>query len=518
MDKKILAIAVILIVVVAAVVAWQLPPLFTGGNKNVPPLSLTLKGANGEELVLDETDFADLTAITSQGGYKTSGGVIATVGSFTGVSVLSLCDLVGGMPSDATLTVTASDGYSMVYTYDQVNGQGFTTYDQTTGSEKAATQPLTLVVNYLHNDTALPSDVGPLRIGIVGSEGLLTEGHFWVKKVSIIEVTTEVQDWAVSVEATTNLEMNRQDFTADLNHFGIDYTDSSGNVWTGTALWRWVSWSNYNGGVTNATLDEGYKVKVISGDGTSAIFDDSEIKLNDDIIVAAELDGAVLPNPCWPLTLVGPDVDAARTVMNIVKMQIIIDSSASPSPTSSPTPTSTFTPSPTPTPTPTPAPTPTPIPLDLQLTLVAANGTQYVLDEASLAQFTSITANGGTRNSKGVLGNYGAYTGIPIMTLLNYIGGVTTSNSIVVTASDDYQTTYTYQQVNGQDISAYDSEGNPATPTKPLTMIVAYYINGTALGNDPGPLRTIIVGSEGLYTSGNLSAKMVAKIEIQSAT
>ncbi len=327
MNKKILAIAVILIVIVAVVAAWQVPPLLTGGNKNpnVPSLSLTLKGATGEEKVLDETDFADLTAITSQGGYKTSGGVIATVGRFTGVSVLSLCDLVGGMSSDATLTVIASDGYSMVFTYDQVNGQDFTTYDPITGSEKVATQPLTLVVNYLHNDTALPSEIGPLRMGVVGSEGLLTEGHFWVKKVSTIEVTPNVRDWTVSVEATSTLRMDRQALTADLNHFGVNYTDSNGNVWTGTALWRWVSWSNYNGGVTNATLDKGYKVKIISGDGTSATFDDSEVKLNDDIIVAAKLNDAVLTVPYWPLTMVGPDVTSAKAVQNIIKMQIIID-------------------------------------------------------------------------------------------------------------------------------------------------------------------------------------------------
>jgi len=515
MNKKILAIAVILIVIVAVVAAWQVPPLLTGGNKNlnVPSLSLTLKGATGEEKVLDETDFADLTAITSQGGYKTSGGVIATVGSFTGVSVLSLCDLVGGMPSDATLTVIASDGYSMVFTYDQVNGQDFTTYDPITGSEKSATQPLALLVNYLHNDTALPSDIGPLRMGVVGSEGLLTEGHFWVKKVSTIEVTQNVRDWTVSVEATSTLSMDRQALTADLNHFGVNYTDSNGNVWTGTALWRWVSWSNYNGGVTNATLDKGYKVKIISGDGQSATFDDSKVKMNDDIIVAAKLNGAVLTEPYWPLTMVGSDVVSANAVKNIIKMQIIIDTpivTQAPTPSISPT----ATPSPTQAPTSTPIPTPTPIPVVMELTIVAANGTQYTINQASMAQFTAITANGGTRSSSGTLANYGAYTGVPIMTLLNYVGGVTSSNSAKVTASDNYTNTYTYQQLNGEGVATYDSTGSAVTPTQPLTMIVAWYLNSTALASNTGPLRTMYVGSEGLYSSGNMNAKMTIKIEI----
>jgi hypothetical protein len=54
------------------------------------------------------------------------------------------------------------------------------------------------------------------------------------------------------------------------------------------------------------------------------------------------------------------------------------------------------------------------------------------------------------------------------------------------------------------------------TPTQPLTMIVAYYLNGTAIQLDPGPLRTITVGPEGYYTTGSYSAKMVVKIEILS--
>ena len=63
--------------------------------------------------------------------------------------VTALLNLVGGMTSDETLTVTASDGYSMVYTYNQiVNGQDFTTYDPVTGSEKSPTQPMKLVLTY----------------------------------------------------------------------------------------------------------------------------------------------------------------------------------------------------------------------------------------------------------------------------------------------------------------------------------------------------------------------------------
>jgi hypothetical protein len=520
-NRKILAITVILIVVIAVIAAWQVPPLLTGNNNNTntPEFSLTLKGAGCEEKILNQIDFAELTPTIGKGGFKTSGGVISEVSTFTGVSVLSLCDLVGGMPSDATLTVTASDGYSMVYTYNQVNGNGFTTYDPVTGSEKAATQPLTLVVNYLHNDTAFSSNHGPLRMGIVGSEGLLTEGNLWVKKVAQIEITPNLKDWSVTVEATSTLNMDCQSFTAEINHYSINYTDSTGNIWTGTALWRWVSWSNYNGGVTNGTLNKGYKVRIVSGDGSSVTFDDSEIKLNEDIIVAARLNGSVLTAPYWPLTMVGPDVSSAKSIQNIIKIQIIIDAqatatpapTATPSPTNNPTATPTVSPAPSPSPTPSPSPIPVP---GIQLTLVAANGTQLILTPSDLAKYPAITANGGTRSSTGTLANYGAYTGIAINTLLNLVGGVTSANTVRITASDAYVSNYTYQQINGQGIATYDAQGNTATPTQSITMIVAWYLNGTALASNSGPLRTMYVGADGLYSTGSMNAKMVVKIEV----
>lgn len=510
--KLLIGIVAIVIIVVASVGGYV---VLSMPKTNLPAMTLTVVGADGQQKVLNQNDIAALEAYTQNGGFKSSGGVIAAVGEYKGVPILTLCDLVGGITNEHTLTVTASDGYSMVYTYNQVNGEGYITYDPTTGSERAPTQPMKMVATYFKDGEALPSEQGPLRIGILGPEGLLTEGHFWTKMVSKLEITSGIRDWTVTVKATTNLNMDRQSYTADYNHFGINYTDSSDNVWTGTALWRWVSWSNYNGGVSNASLDKGYSVKLISGDGSSATFDDSQVKLNDKIILASHLNGEILSAPYWPLTAVGADVPSAKSVKNIVEIQIILDSqpSATPSPSASPSPTASAQPTPTPTATPTPLP-------DMELTLVAANGTQLVLDEEDMAELTAVTYNGGTRNSKGVLGNYGAYTGVPINTLLDLVGGVTSSQTVRATSSDEYTTTYTYEQLNGQGIATYDSNGTAVTPapTQLLKMIVAYYLNGTAIPSDAGPLRIITVGPEGLYTSGNISAKMVVKIEILNPT
>lgn len=75
----------------------------------------------------------------------------------------------------------------MVFTYAQVLGD-FVTYDPVTGQVVSHSQPLTIMVAYYRNDTALPSNEGPLRLAIVGPEGLATDGKYWVKFVARLEV------------------------------------------------------------------------------------------------------------------------------------------------------------------------------------------------------------------------------------------------------------------------------------------------------------------------------------------
>ena len=145
-SKKLLAaIAIIVIVIAAAAVIFEYNLLQP--QSNLPAMTLTVVGADGQQKELNQKDMAALESYTANGGFKSSGGLIAAVGEYTGVPILTLCNLVGGITSDQTLTVTASDGYSMVYTYNQVNGEDFTTYDAVTGSEAASTQPMKMVVN-----------------------------------------------------------------------------------------------------------------------------------------------------------------------------------------------------------------------------------------------------------------------------------------------------------------------------------------------------------------------------------
>jgi hypothetical protein len=186
--------------VVAGVVSWHVFPFSAKPQKstslvNLPSMHLTIEGLNGTELVLNEKDIGDLTSFESKGGFKTSVGSLQEIGNYTGVRISELLAPVGGMNSDCNLNVSASDGYSMVYTYNQVQGENFTSYSPATGDDVLANQPFTMILAYCHNGENLTSDMGPLRLAIVGPQGLLTDGHFWIKCVVKLKIIPSVADW-----------------------------------------------------------------------------------------------------------------------------------------------------------------------------------------------------------------------------------------------------------------------------------------------------------------------------------
>jgi len=75
-------------------------------------MQLTLVG--NEAIVLNETDILSLPTYTGSGGFITSVGSIRGSDNYTGVLITDLLALVGGITSNDSIEVTASDGYTMV--------------------------------------------------------------------------------------------------------------------------------------------------------------------------------------------------------------------------------------------------------------------------------------------------------------------------------------------------------------------------------------------------------------------
>jgi len=192
MDKK-CKLSVLLPIVLVAV--SSLLGLKSGQGASIkanvpalPPMSLTIVGANGAQVVLNESGIAGLPSYRGYGGFKKRTGSLSGLGNYTGVPLTTLCTLVGGISANYSLNVIGSDNYTITLTYAQVNGN-FTTFDNKTGQQVPHSQPLVPILAYYFDDANLTSDEGgPLRLAIVGPEGLLTNSTLWVKYVVSMKV------------------------------------------------------------------------------------------------------------------------------------------------------------------------------------------------------------------------------------------------------------------------------------------------------------------------------------------
>jgi hypothetical protein len=155
---------------------------------NLPAMNLTLIALNGTRLRLNEVSIGNLPSFSGYGGFKNVLGNIKAWGRYTGVSLAVLCNLIGGVTAYNSLVVTAADNYTIALTYSQFNGD-FVTYNNVTGQQVPHSQPLTPILAYQFNGVNLTSDVGPLRLAIVGpEEGLVTNSIYWVKFVAEIQI------------------------------------------------------------------------------------------------------------------------------------------------------------------------------------------------------------------------------------------------------------------------------------------------------------------------------------------
>ena len=183
-SKSRIAILGVVLGIILLVIAATL--YFTGSSHQSIDWDITLIGKNQEEQILNYKGLIKLQAHEANGGFFTTVGVVNGPYRVKGIVIKDLCALVGGISSGDAVMVSATDGYSMVYDYIQLSGS-IQTYDPVTLREVSHEEQWVMLIYELNNDP-LPQGDGPLRIAVVGNESLLTEGHYWVKRVNKIEV------------------------------------------------------------------------------------------------------------------------------------------------------------------------------------------------------------------------------------------------------------------------------------------------------------------------------------------
>lgn len=291
---------------------------------------LTVIGDQGEiELTL--ADLREMPKYTGYAGIKTSVGTLVAPEEYTGVPLAEIGKLVGGITEENGVTVLAKDGYGMTLSYDQVFNQEFTTFDPATGDEESPTEPLTVILAYERNGKLLdPEGEGPLRLQVAQSKGSqLVDGHWTVKWVDRVEVKKATSDWSVVLRGAVSSQITRLSYVSCSSPgcHGAVWGDDDGALWQGIPLWLVVGLiddqKKHDAGAFNRKLAKaGSVVEVRSQDGTIVTLPAQTVWRNQEILLAAKMEGQELSKDLFPVRLVGPGLADDQMVGQVVKVVV----------------------------------------------------------------------------------------------------------------------------------------------------------------------------------------------------
>jgi DMSO/TMAO reductase YedYZ molybdopterin-dependent catalytic subunit len=274
-----------------------------------------------------------MAAMQAFGGIKNSAGNITPPSQYKGVTLDELLKSAGGIPDGSGVTFVAKDGYEMTMSADQVKNGKFVTYDVSTGDEIAIEDPLQLVLAYENEGKPTdPEADGTFRLAILSAKGnQVTDGHWWVKWVTKVEVKPVVAGWALAVNGALQEKVDRGSFdscSAPKCH-GVTWKDADGVTWSGVPLFNLVGRSDDeqkhdNGAFNSALAAQGYSIEVVGADGYKVTLDSSKIALSKEYFLANKMNGQELSGQDAPLRLVGPAVDKQSSVGGVTEIRLLL--------------------------------------------------------------------------------------------------------------------------------------------------------------------------------------------------
>jgi hypothetical protein len=142
-------------------------------------------------------------SVTGNGGYVSQSGTITGPFSYQGVALTNLLNTVGGISEGDSVVFTSSDNYTQTLSYDQIANGNFNYYD-ITGSPVTPQPMPTLTLIYSENGTLLDNTHGPIELGILSPQNILTDGSLWIKMVTLITVTSNTSGLNSASTSSTN--------------------------------------------------------------------------------------------------------------------------------------------------------------------------------------------------------------------------------------------------------------------------------------------------------------------------
>lgn len=256
-----------------------------------PGIVLTvLKG--GIEIRYTMPDLEQLDLVTAPGTFTNSAGVDYTA-IYTGVPLMTL---VGNLPSDATVRVTASDGYSMNYRVSMLA-------DRSEG---------TWILAFRENGEYMPFDPGFLRIVQVGENNPHFTSSLSARMVERIELLGAYEEYTLLLKGAVERLFRRGELEAGIGcpcHTATvtATTKRETHRYTGLPLWRLLAYVDddrfpspnqgihYNDKDFNDALAMAdYTITLLAADGYSQSVTSRLVARDDRFIVAFKQDGVFL--------------------------------------------------------------------------------------------------------------------------------------------------------------------------------------------------------------------------------
>lgn len=149
------------------------------------------------------------------------------------------------------------------------------------------------------------------------------------------------------------------------------------------------------------------------------------------------------------------------------------------------------------------------------ITLVnGANTKTYTL--SAFKSLPATVGSGATKNKSGVISGPDTYVGVSLIDLIESAGGMTSTQSVVITAADGFAKTLTYEQIYQGTFNIMDKDGNPATATIQPVVVLIYMKAGAKLDEKSGPVQSAILTAPEQVSEVSVWVQQVVKIEIIS--
>ena len=230
--------------------------------------------------------------VAGQGTYTNSVNV-ESMASYVGVPMTTL---IGNVNGDATIRVTAADGYSMNYS----------------AAEFQDTSEGTWILAYKENGAYMPFDPGTFRIVRVGDETTHFSSSLSARMVVLIELLGVYVDYSLDMSGAVDRTFSRSELEEGIGcpcHVSTVSVTSKGETheYTGIPLWRLLAFVDdeiypmpalgihYNDTDFNGDLaSTAYAITLAASDGYTQTVTSDLVARDDRFIVAFKRDGVFL--------------------------------------------------------------------------------------------------------------------------------------------------------------------------------------------------------------------------------